>query len=107
MQAILKSSMDTKAAIEATRVGEYGRGFAVVADEVRKLAEGTQKSVGDIKELIEQLIAAASHQLSGGSQEIAAASNEESASMEQITTSVEELARLSQDLNDLVSEFKV
>ncbi len=44
------------AAIEAARVGEHGRGFAVVADEVRKLAEGTQKSVGDIQRLIEELV---------------------------------------------------
>lgn len=44
------------AAIEAARVGEHGRGFAVVADEVRKLAEGTQKSVGDIQNIVEQLI---------------------------------------------------
>lgn len=43
------------AAIEAARAGEQGRGFAVVADEVRSLAQNTQKSTGDISQMIHAL----------------------------------------------------
>ncbi|MDX1342731.1 MAG: methyl-accepting chemotaxis protein [Reinekea sp.] len=43
------------AAIEAARAGEQGRGFAVVADEVRSLAQNTQKSAGEIEEMIREL----------------------------------------------------
>ncbi len=43
------------AAIEAARAGEQGRGFAVVADEVRTLAGRTQKSTGEINEMITKL----------------------------------------------------
>jgi len=43
------------AAIEAARAGEHGRGFAVVADEVRNLASNTEKSIGEIDGIIEQL----------------------------------------------------
>lgn len=43
------------AAIEAARAGENGRGFAVVADEVRGLALRTQRSVAEIRVVIERI----------------------------------------------------
>lgn len=43
------------AAIEAARAGEQGRGFAVVADEVRHLASNTQRSVEQVRAVIETL----------------------------------------------------
>ena len=43
------------ASIEAARAGEYGKGFAVVADEIRSLAEGTNTSINQVSEIIEEL----------------------------------------------------
>ncbi|WP_159739111.1 methyl-accepting chemotaxis protein [Vibrio atypicus] len=49
------------AAIEAARAGEQGRGFAVVADEVRKLASDTSQQTFNIRERMNELVAAAEH----------------------------------------------
>ncbi|EKF9177085.1 methyl-accepting chemotaxis protein [Vibrio cholerae] len=48
------------AAIEAARAGEQGRGFAVVADEVRKLASDTSKQTTNIRDMMNELVNAAS-----------------------------------------------
>ncbi len=44
------------ASIESARAGEAGKGFAVVADEIRKLSEETQGAVGNISEIIEDVV---------------------------------------------------
>lgn len=49
------------AAIEAARAGEQGRGFAVVADEVRKLASDTSQQTSNIRDRMNELVAAADH----------------------------------------------
>lgn len=40
------------ASIQASQAGPAGKGFAVVAEEIRKLAEGSERSVTEIEELI-------------------------------------------------------
>jgi methyl-accepting chemotaxis protein len=56
-QAVMRVADQTNllalnAAIEASRAEEHGRGFAVVAEEVRSLAEVSERSAGEIREVI-------------------------------------------------------
>ena len=54
--------LSLNASIEAARAGEAGRGFAVVAQQISSLAEGSAKSAGDSKALVE----AALHEVENG-----------------------------------------
>lgn len=52
------SLLSLNASIEAARAGEQGRGFAVVADEIGKLADQSSETVGNITQIVTEVIAA-------------------------------------------------
>ncbi|MFQ2099930.1 methyl-accepting chemotaxis protein [Aeromonas sanarellii] len=83
------------AAIEAARAGEQGRGFAVVADEVRHLSADTQRSLGQITEILASLTQAGD-QLATVLARItaeAAAQRQQAEQLRQTTQTVREMAR--------------
>ncbi|MGO4234088.1 methyl-accepting chemotaxis protein [Vibrio cholerae] len=113
------------AAIEAARAGEQGRGFAVVADEVRKLASDTSKQTTNIRDMMNELVTAASKSrqaVDESRKEMVAAlqSSEEVKStfmqieravahirtrVEQITQATEEQKRATADVNKAVAQI--
>nr|WP_277606801.1 methyl-accepting chemotaxis protein [Aeromonas sp. MR7] len=83
------------AAIEAARAGEQGRGFAVVADEVRHLSADTQRSLGQITEILMRLTQAGDllgTVLARITSE-AAAQRQQAEQLRQTTQAVREMAR--------------
>jgi methyl-accepting chemotaxis protein len=83
------------AAIEAARAGEQGRGFAVVADEVRHLSADTQRSLGQITEILTRLTQAGDllgTVLARITSE-AAAQRQQAEQLRQTTQAVREMAR--------------
>jgi methyl-accepting chemotaxis protein len=100
------------ATIESARAGEAGKGFAVVASEVKALAGQTNKSLGDIEKVIEEMNAASSEiigalqgikdsveNVSSASSTIAAAVEEQAATTNEMTRNMQSAAQGTQAIS--------
>ena len=94
------------ATIESARAGEAGKGFAVVASEVKALAGQTNKSLGDIEKVIEEMNAASGEiiaalqgikdsveNVSSAAATIAAAVEEQAATTNEMTRNMQSAAQ--------------
>lgn len=63
------SLLALNATIEAARAGDAGRGFAVVAEEISKLAYSSEKTVNEIKSVVDHVLKAVDN-LVGTSKEV-------------------------------------
>lgn len=94
------------ATIESARAGEAGKGFAVVANEVKNLASQANKSVDEIKAVIEEMnmasgqitqslkgIKSSATDISGASSAIAAAVEQQSATTSEIARNMQSAAK--------------
>lgn len=91
-------------------------GFSVIIEKLNKVrtvvgqitvaieetATGTQAMVGNI-----QNISAVAEQTVAGAQTVAAASQEQSASMHEINSNAESLAKMAEELNTIISKFRL
>ncbi|HEY3423919.1 MAG TPA: methyl-accepting chemotaxis protein [Negativicutes bacterium] len=87
------------AAIEAARAGEQGRGFAVVAEEIRKMAVDSDKSVKNIRDILQNIqkqtnmvVKTILSAVDAGQQQ-AAATEEISATLEQMSASASDVTK--------------
>ncbi|GAB6180401.1 methyl-accepting chemotaxis protein [Desulfotomaculum defluvii] len=76
---------------------------------VEKVGENFKEIIVQVKGLSEQIpdVAYAMEQISSNVQSVAAASEEETAAMEEVSASAESLAKMAEELNQLMSKFKV
>ncbi|WP_279286954.1 methyl-accepting chemotaxis protein [Heliobacterium chlorum] len=92
------------ASIESARAGEHGRGFSVVAGEIRKMSLDSEKSVKEIKDILQTIAGEILHmvdkinQAEGLSSAQAQATQQISEAMEQLATAAETIQTVSKEI---------
>ncbi|MGM0554755.1 MAG: methyl-accepting chemotaxis protein [Myxococcota bacterium] len=95
------------ASLEGMRAGEAGKGFTLVAAEMRRLAENIKGSVGDVKELVEDISESTmssamatdegtrlSERTTDSALKITLITQQQKSGTEQVTESMEDLSQL-------------
>jgi methyl-accepting chemotaxis protein len=83
-------------------IQEVTANFEEVSSSTQQLAAGAEQIVGSI-----ELVAGIAETTAASTQNVSAASEEQLASIEEIATSAHQLSKMAQNLQDLVSKFKV
>ncbi|WP_328597308.1 methyl-accepting chemotaxis protein [Heliobacterium mobile] len=92
------------ASIESARAGEHGRGFSVVAGEIRKMSLDSEKSVKEIKDILQTIAGEILHMVDkinhaeGLSSAQALATQQISEAMEQLATAAETIQTVSKEI---------
>lgn len=92
------------ATIESARAGEAGKGFAVVASEVKNLSVQTNKSIDEIRQVIEEMLSA-TNQITGAIGAVSDSVSQVTQSSTVIAAAVEEQSattgEISRNMNDV------
>lgn len=83
-------------------VSEMAGNITSISDNLREIASGSEEMNGSVQE-----IAAVSEEAAAGIEETAASAEQASSSMEEVAGSSDQLSRLAEELNEMVSRFKI
>lgn len=116
-KAVVAMNQGTKEVELGTEVvNDAGHAFNQISELVKAMSSQTQGISGAIKQMAEgsqrivytfSEIESASREAAGHAQSVSAATEEQSASMEEIASSSQGLAKMAEDLQYIISKFKV
>ena len=90
-------------------LGEIVEGVTALTDKVQAISAAAEQINANTGEVVAAMdgVAAVAEENAAAAEEISSATEEQNASMEEISASANSLASLAQDLNEMVSRFKV
>jgi methyl-accepting chemotaxis protein len=96
------NSVSRIAEVNAKAIEEMGAGAKVVADSISAAAAVSEETAAGAEEM-----SASTEEVSASTQTVSAAVEEQTAQIEEVGASAQSLSKLAEDLNEIVSQFKV